>query len=331
MVHKITLTQACEGLIRAKTAAGLSPHTIADYKNTFKKLFLFFDGGIPLQDISRKEMVDFFAWLQEDYISNPDGVAPRREKPLAPKTIRNIHTNLSAFWMWAIDEDFVHKNVVKGVDKPPASPPVIEPFTKDDVAALLKACDISRTWKTRASVANTRPTADRDRAIILTLLDTGVRASELCRMRYGDINLTTNSIRIQGKGVGKGSKERIVYIGRKTAKAQWKNLLPRLDDIQADDPIFVVGQDGNWRPINRNVLGKLLKRIAERAGVEDVYPHRFRHTFAITYLRNEGDLFTLQALLGHSDLTMVKRYARIANVDCETAHRKASPVDNWRL
>ena len=77
MVHKITLTQACEGLIRAKTAAGLSPPTIADYKNTFKKLFLFFDGGIPLQDISRKEMVDFFAWLQEDYISNPDGLSIR--------------------------------------------------------------------------------------------------------------------------------------------------------------------------------------------------------------------------------------------------------------
>ncbi len=331
MVHKITLVQACDGLIRSKMAAGLSPHTIADYKNTFKKLFLFFDGEIPLQNISRKDIVDFFAWLQEDYISNPDGVAPRRNKPLSPKSIRNIHTNLSAFWVWAIAEEFVQKNVVKGVDKPSASPPVIEPYTKDDVVALLKACDLSRTWKTRASIANSRPTADRDRAIILTLLDTGVRASELCGIRYGDVNLTTNSIRIQGKGAGKGPKERNVYIGKNTAKALWKNLLPRLDDIQADDPIFAVGQDGDWRPINRNVLGKLLKRIAGRAGIDDVYPHRFRHTFAITYLRNEGDIFTLQSLLGHSDLTMVKRYALIANVDCETAHRKASPVDNWRL
>ena len=169
MVHKITLAQACDGLIRTKTATGLSPHTIADYKNTFKKLFLFFDGEIPLQDISRKEMVEFFAWLQEDYISNPDGVAPRREKPLAPKTIRNIHTNLSAFWVWAIEEDFVHKNVVKGVDKPTASPPVIEPYTKDDVAALLKACDMSHSWKTRASIANTRPTADQDQVVIMEI------------------------------------------------------------------------------------------------------------------------------------------------------------------
>ncbi len=66
MAHKITLVQACEGLLRTKTAAGLSLHTSADYKNTFKKLFIFFDGEIPLQDISRKDIVDFFAWLQED-------------------------------------------------------------------------------------------------------------------------------------------------------------------------------------------------------------------------------------------------------------------------
>jgi len=93
MVHKITLKQACHGLIHYKTAVGLSPHTISDYKTTFKKLFLFFEEETLLKDISRKEMVQFFAWLQEDYISNPDGIAPRKKKLLAPKTIRNIHTN----------------------------------------------------------------------------------------------------------------------------------------------------------------------------------------------------------------------------------------------
>jgi integrase/recombinase XerD len=234
------------------------------------------------------------------------------------KTIRNIHTNLSALWTWAVEEDFVQKNVAKEIDKPPASPPVIEQYTKEDVASLLKACDTSRSWKTRADVVNARPTADRDRAIILALLDTGVRASELCGMRYGDVNLTTNSIRVRGKGAGKDLKERIVDFGKNTGKAIWKNLLPRLDDkIREDDYLFVVGTEKNWRPMSRHVLGRLLKRFAERARIKDVYPHRFRHTFAITYLRNEGDIFSLQVLLGHSDLAMVKRYARIANVDCK--------------
>lgn len=331
MAHKLTLKQACQGLIHYKNAVGLSPHTIANYKTTFKKLFLFFEEETLFEDITRKDMVEFFAWLQEDYISNPNGIAPRKKKPLTPKTIRNIHTNLSALWAWAVDEWFAKRNIVKEIDKPPVSPPVIEPFTREDVAALLKACDTTRSWKTRSSVSYARPTADRDKAIILTLLDTGVRTSGLCGMRHGDVSLSANSIRVRGKGAGKDSKERIVYIGKTTGKAIWKNLLPRMSEIREGDHLFVVGTEEDWRPMSRHALGRLLKRIDARAGVKDVYQHRFRHTFAITYIRNDGDIFTLQALLGHSDLTMVKRYARIVKVDCEAAHRKASPVDNWRL
>ena len=331
MVQKLTLSQACEGMIRCKMAVGRSRHTIADYRISFKKLLMFSDSDPPIALITRKDMVDFFAWLQDVYVSNPDGAAPRGEKRLSPKSIRNIHTNLSALWTWAEQEGFVEEHIIRTIEKPKANPPVIEPFTKDDVVLLVKACDTSRTWKSRRDVANTRPTANRDRAIILTLLDTGIRASELCGIQFGNVNIATHNIKILGKGPGRGSKERMVYFGKRTGNAIWKSLVPRLDEIQEDEPLFVVGKESDWRPMSRHVLGKLLKRIGERAGVKGVNPHRFRHTFAITYLRNDGDVFTLQALLGHSDLTMVKRYAKIAQIDCATTHRKASPVDNWRL
>ena len=331
MAKPITLSRACESMIRYKTAIGKSVHTISDYKNTFKKLLLFFEDDPPFPTVTRDQLVSFFAWLQDDYISEPDGVAPRGKVRLSPKSILNIHVNLSALWTWGVNEGFIDKNIIRAIEPPPVSEPVIVPFTKDEVAALLKACDQSRTWKTRATTATDRPTAVRDRAIILTLLDTGCRASELCGMCFGDLNMSTNSIKVRGKGPGREPKERIVYVGKRAAQAIWRYLLPRLDTIRDDDPLFANDPEDSSQPITRTTLTKLVSRIGERADVADTYPHRFRHTFAINYLRNDGDLFTLQALLGHTDLAMVKRYARIAQMDCADTHRRASPVDNWKL
>jgi len=158
-----------------------------------------------------------------------------------------------------------------------------------------------------------------------------VRASELADMEFGDLNMNTNSIKVRGKGPGRDAKERLVYIGKRTAQAIWKSLVPRINDLQDDDLIFVVGAKDDLRPLTRQHLRKLVSRLGERAGVKKVHPHRFRHTFAINYLRNGGGEFTLCALLGHTDLEMTRRYARIAQVDTANGHRKAGPVDNWKL
>ena len=195
---------------------------------------------------------------------------------------------------------------------------------------MLKACKYTKSWESDESIVSSRPTVDRDQCIVLLLLSTGIRASELCAICFKDIKMSERSITVSGKGRGQGKKQRLVHFGKSTARALWRYLSPRMKSLKPDDLIFTVGPEDAPRPMTRDRLLKLINAIGARAGV-GAHPHKFRHTFATNYLRNGGDLFTLKALLGHTTLEMVQRYAQIVSADCAREHEKADPVDNWRL
>jgi len=221
---------------------------------------------------------------------------------------------------------------MKAVPAPRAKETPIEPLTQEGVQRMLKVCVYSREAhpSNRRSFIMHLPFGHRDQAIILTLIDTGLRAMELCKLLIGNIDLKTGRVEVKHGVIGgaKGGKGRTVYLGKVARRAVWRYLADRDDANDLNAPVFLA-QHGH--PFNPNSLRQLIKGIADRAEVKDVYPHKFRHTFAITYLRSGGDIFTLQALLGHSSLEMVRHYAQIAEVDIEQSHHKASPADNWRL
>lgn len=176
-------------------------------------------------------------------------MGPRGALRLSRKSILNVHTDLSALWAWALREGYVAENLVRCIDPPPVSPPVIEPLTKDEMTALVEACGTTTSWKTRPSIPNHRLTSDRDCAIVLLRVDTGIRTSELCDIRFRDINFPTRSIRIRGKGPGRGPKERMVYMGARTTQAVLRVLASRLGSAAEDDRVFVVGPAENPRPM----------------------------------------------------------------------------------
>ena len=95
-----------------------------------------------------------------------------------------------------------------------------------------------------------------------------------------------------------------------------------------DEPLFatIAGKH-----VDRTALGKMIKTCAKRAGVLNAYPHRFRHTYAITFLRNGGSPLALQDILGHSSLETVRLYVHLAEVDIKADQAKASPADSWGL
>ena len=127
--------------------------------------------------------------------------------------------------------------------------------------------------------------------------------------------------------VGKGSKERQIPISGTTGQALWRYLTQRPQSTLGD-PLFCTNQ-GRRFSVYR--LGDIIQNIASRASVPNATCHRFRHTFAINFLRNGGDVYSLQRILGHATLQMCKRYLAIAQVDIDKAHRQASPVSNWGL
>ena len=285
-------------------------------------------GDQDVAKIKPSDLINYLAWMRTEY-------KPKRwngdEGPLSAKSLRNVYIALRAFFSW-LNKEFELSNPAKEITPPKFPQHVIQTFSKEDLEKLIKSCVYSREAKTddRKSFVMRRHSANRDQAIILTLLDTGLRATELCSLTVEDVDLKTGKVNVRhGIGGGaKGGKGRVTYLGKVSRKAVWRYLTTREDGSDPKAPLFT---SASGRPFTRDSLRILVRRLGERAGIAHVHPHKFRHTFAITYLRSGGDVFTLQSLLGHGSLDMVRHYAQIAEIDVENAHRKASPVDNWRL
>jgi integrase/recombinase XerD len=323
----LKLSRSLSGFLQYKTAESLSPNTLKTY-DYYVKVWIAHSGDKELDQFTTADVREFLAWLRTEY-------KPTRfngnETPLSPKSLRNVWIALCSFWTWA-NKEFDLPSPMKNIPAPRFEFPPIEPYTKEQIEKILKAAEYCREANTdrRKTFQMRRATARRDRAIILCLLDTGLRANELCSLLVGDFDINTGRLQVKHgiTGGAKGGKGRSVYLGKTGRNALWRYLAKREDGEDPKTPLFC---DRLSRPLKKDQLRKLLHFIGERAGVKRTYPHKFRHTFAINYLRNGGDVFTLQSLLGHSSLEMVQHYARIAEVDTEQTHRRASPADNWRL
>jgi integrase len=228
---------------------------------------------------------------------------PKAQQKVTSGTVATYHRHLRAMFRWMESEDHVPVSPMARVQAPIDRPDQIDPFTTLDIQRLMDAARKS-----------TYP--ERDLAILHFLLDTGVRASELCAMVASDIDFDNCKARI----FGKGGKVRTVFFHSRTKEKLFAYI--RIELRRADEPLWA-GEQG---ALQRNGLQQLLERIGKRAGVTKVNPHRFRHTFALWFLRADGDRGTLQELLGHTDIRMVQRYVNLAQVDIERGHRKCSPV-----
>ncbi len=323
----LPLSKAVIGFTNAKLAEGLSSRTVASYVEYLSK-WIERVGDRDIATVSGPELTSYLAWLRTEYQPHRFG---GKTHPLSAKTMRNVWIALSSFFHWA-ERELGIPFPMADVRAPHSPRPPVPELTREEVERMVKACTYTREAVSpiRRSFVTHRPTANRDVAMLLTLLDTGIRASELCALKVEDVDLKLGKVEIKHGVLGgaKGSKGRTVYLGKGSRRALWRYLAGREDGQDGEAPLFTARGGRLMQP---STLRHIVMRLGQKVGVAKAYPHKLRHTFAITYLRSGGDVFTLQQILGHASLDTVRLYARIAQSDVAQAHRKASPVDNWRL
>lgn len=311
------LSRAIQGYWLEKRL-NLSPNTITGYEVIFRR-FVEFLNDSEMDKITSNDVREFlFAYL-------PDEHKQSTGKNLEKKTIANAWIALSSLWTWAATELGI-PHIIKGKVKiPKFNKKAIEPYTQDEIRRMVAAAKYTKEWETRTGkrAQTKRLTADRDVAMILTLLDTGIRASELCDLTIADYDEKRGRLHVKH---GKGDKGRFVIMGNRARKALWKYLETR-KDTKPTDALFATKTEQH---LQRDNLRHTLQTIGEQAEIEGVFVHKFRHTMAINFLRNGGSMALLKELLGHESIETVLIYAKIAEQDIDDGARY-SVSDNWRV
>lgn len=224
-------------------------------------------------------------------------------------TARGYVQVIKGLFTWLEDEGYIDHNPIRLVRLPKTPRYVVRPLEEDEVRRLLAAVDPQT------------PVGGRDLAIILLLLDTGMRLGEIAglTMAEGEQALRDGMLKV----FGKGSRERLVPVGGTT-----QNALRRYLDLHRpktfSGALFVGSRGEN---LAAEGIRQVIRRVSRRANVAGVHPHRLRHTAAVTFLRAGGDVFTLQRILGHSTLAMTRNYVTLTDTDIKATHLRASPAD----
>ncbi len=212
---------------------------------------------------------------------------------------------IRAFLNFCVREELLAESPMKKVSMPKVDKKILPSFSLGEVKKLLQTC-----------------VNERDEAIVLFLLDTGLRASEFIKLNGEDINTSTGEVIVHQ---GKGGKDRTVFLGVKARKKLLRYYI-EFKRPAAKQPVWCNLNTGER--LTTSGLFQLLRRLGEQAGVENCTAHTFRRTFALWCLRAGMDVYSLQRLMGHADLTTLLRYLGLTKEDLQRAHNEHGAVDN---
>ena len=262
-------------------AEGKAPRTVTIYGQAvrFYSQWLVDNGMEPtVESLTRRNIRD---WLAD--------LAQTKESA----TVKTRHRSLYRFCQWAVEEEEINANPMAGISPPALKPKPVPVLTDAQLAALMKACS-GKAFDNR-----------RDEAMLRVLLDCGVRVAELVGLQVDDVNLDAEMAVVTGKG----AKRRAIYFSPRTTRALDRYLRARASHRWASLDSFFLSQRG---AMTTDGVRERMKVLGAAAGIDDLHPHRFRHTFAHDFLMHGGQERDLKRREGWSSDVMLERYGASA-------------------
>ncbi len=307
---QLTLTQLLDQFVATKQTEGRTPKTVSWYHDMVKRFVLYVTNGseATLSEFTLENARSFVASLQGQSCRYENH--PNREKVeggLSPNTVHAYVRAMKAFSAWLGVEGYTKADVLSRLKRPKLPETMIQILSDDEINNLLDSINYNTFQGARQYL------------IILLLLDTGGRADELVNIKLENIDMEDEQIKVMGKG----RKERLVPFAKNTKKHLQRYLTTWRPESESE--YLLLSQDGT--PMTYEGLSHTVKRLGINAGIPRLHAHLLRHTFAVKYLMNGGDIMSLKRILGHVTLDVTQLYLHLADTHIKTQHSKFSPVD----
>ncbi len=292
---------------------GLSRNTLEAYRVDLFQLGEFLRArGLGALDVSHNDLAAFLSGLA-------DGDEDRGGRaPVSPATLQRKAACLRSFYRHLRREGVLERDPTAELRGPPRLQRLPAVLTREEVTLLLRQPDVGGEGSKADQLAL------RDRALLEVMYACGLRASETIALQVADLDLEEGMLRARGKG----SKERIVPIGRQAVAAlrAWCERGRPALHAAGVDPGATLFLNHRGRPLTRQGLYKIVQGHARSAGLsERMSPHTLRHTFATHLLAGGCDLRSLQDMLGHADLATTQVYTHLSAERLKGVYFKAHP------
>ncbi len=270
---------------------GLSPNTLQAY---------------------RRDLCQFRDWLKKEFLQVDSALignylATLREKGNKSSTLNRKLSVVRMFYKFLYTEGKIDHNPVEGISSPRLGRKIPSFLSEKEVEALLEAPSVNEQY------------GSRDRAILEVIYGAGLRISELINLNLTDLNLKGGWVKV----LGKGSKERIVPLGREACR--WVRLYLRRRRIETTNllPLFC---NRYGKRLSRQACWKIIKKYSQKAGItKKISPHTLRHSFATHLLSRDADLRFVQELLGHTNISTTQIYTHITQERLKKVYKKYHP------